>query len=62
MPLTKVSLHQDPRHIESHADGMTDCLIWEDIVSAAIYVNPCFNFYHLTGMFLIHSYLTQIRR
>jgi carboxypeptidase D len=27
----------------------TDCLIWEDIVTAAIYVNPCFNFYHLTG-------------
>ena len=30
---------------------MIDCTIWEDIVSAAIYVNPCFNFYHLTGKF-----------
>jgi carboxypeptidase D len=25
-----------------------NCLIWEDIIAAAIYVNPCFNFYHLT--------------
>ncbi|OAP63694.1 hypothetical protein AYL99_02921 [Fonsecaea erecta] len=25
-----------------------DCLIWEDIVFAELYVNPCFNFYHLT--------------
>lgn len=25
------------------------CDVWDDIVSAAIYVNPCFNVYHLTG-------------
>ncbi|ETI26220.1 hypothetical protein G647_02997 [Cladophialophora carrionii CBS 160.54] len=25
-----------------------NCFIWEDIIAAAIYVNPCFNFYHLT--------------
>ncbi|KAK5937956.1 hypothetical protein PMZ80_009545 [Knufia obscura] len=24
------------------------CDVWDDIVSAAIYVNPCFNVYHLT--------------
>lgn len=24
------------------------CDVWDDIVSAAIYVNPCFNIYHLT--------------
>ncbi|KKK12055.1 putative serine carboxypeptidase (CpdS) [Aspergillus rambellii] len=24
-----------------------DCAIWDDIVEAAYYVNPCFNFYHL---------------
>ena len=24
------------------------CDVWDDIVSAAYYVNPCFNFYHLT--------------
>lgn len=24
------------------------CDVWTDIVNAAIYVNPCFNFYHLT--------------
>lgn len=26
------------------------CDVWDDIVTAAIYVNPCFNIYHLTGM------------
>ncbi|OAL20240.1 hypothetical protein AYO20_11512 [Fonsecaea nubica] len=25
-----------------------DCFIWEDILFAELYVNPCFNFYHLT--------------
>lgn len=24
------------------------CDVWDDIITAAIYVNPCFNFYHLT--------------
>lgn len=24
------------------------CAVWDDIANAAIYVNPCFNFYHLT--------------
>ena len=24
------------------------CYVWDDIVTAAITVNPCFNFYHLT--------------
>jgi carboxypeptidase D len=24
------------------------CSIWDDIITASIYVNPCFNFYHLT--------------
>lgn len=24
------------------------CAVWDDIVTAAITVNPCFNFYHLT--------------
>lgn len=24
------------------------CDVWDDIVTAAIYVNPCFNIYHLT--------------
>ena len=26
-----------------------ECQVWDDIIAAAIYVNPCFNFYHLTG-------------
>ncbi|KAI1342502.1 carboxypeptidase [Xylariaceae sp. FL0016] len=25
-----------------------DCDVWDDVVEAAIYVNPCFNVYHLT--------------
>lgn len=25
-----------------------DCYVWDDIVEAAYYVNPCFNVYHLT--------------
>ena len=29
----------------STAEG---CAVWDDIVTAALYVNPCFNFYHLT--------------
>jgi carboxypeptidase D len=24
------------------------CEVWDDIITAAIYINPCFNFYHLT--------------
>jgi carboxypeptidase D len=24
------------------------CDVWDDIVTAAIYVNPCFNIYHLS--------------
>ena len=24
------------------------CAVWDDIVTAALYINPCFNFYHLT--------------
>jgi len=34
-----------PNAPNSSAPG---CAVWEDIVAAAIYVNPCFNFYHLT--------------
>ena len=26
------------------------CDVWDDIVAAAYYVNPCFNFYHLTDL------------
>lgn len=26
------------------------CDVWDDIVTAAIYVNPCFNIYHLTDV------------
>ena len=26
------------------------CDVWDDIVSAEIYVNPCFNIYHLTDV------------
>lgn len=28
--------------------GKTECELWEYSVSAALYVNPCFNLYHLT--------------
>lgn len=31
-------------------DSASGCDVWDDIVTAAIYVNPCFNIYHLTGM------------
>jgi carboxypeptidase D len=27
-----------------------ECNVWGDIVEAAIYVNPCFNIYHLTDV------------
>lgn len=33
----------------SNASNSDDCQnVWNDIVTAAIYVNPCFNIYHLT--------------
>ncbi|KAI9755943.1 MAG: hypothetical protein M4579_004074 [Chaenotheca gracillima] len=28
--------------------SLPGCDVWDDIVTAAYYVNPCFNFYHLT--------------
>ena len=28
--------------------SLPGCDVWDDIVAAAYYVNPCFNFYHLT--------------
>lgn len=34
-----------PNPPNSSAPG---CDVWDDIVAAAYYVNPCFNFYHLT--------------
>lgn len=30
------------------ANASTDCDVWDDITLAALYVNPCFNFYHVT--------------
>ena len=33
------------------------CDVWDDIVSAEIYVNPCFNIYHLTDVsFRLHTF------
>ncbi|EXJ93307.1 carboxypeptidase [Capronia coronata CBS 617.96] len=29
-------------------DSAPGCDVWDDIIAAAIYVNPCFNMYHLT--------------
>ena len=31
-------------------DSAPGCDVWNDIVTAAIYVNPCFNIYHLTDV------------
>lgn len=31
-------------------DSASGCDVWDDIVTAAIYVNPCFNIYHLTDV------------
>lgn len=28
--------------------SLDDCDVWDDIALAALYVNPCFNFYHIT--------------
>lgn len=28
--------------------SIDDCDVWDDIALAALYVNPCFNFYHIT--------------
>jgi carboxypeptidase D len=46
---------QEPVNASSDA-----CAIWEDILEAALYVNPCFNFYHLTGKFLFLGYTLPI--
>lgn len=30
--------------------SLPGCAVWDDIIAAAVYVNPCFNIYHLVSL------------
>lgn len=37
-----------------------ECDVLDDIYEAALYVNPCFNFYHITGETLEKSHIFRV--
>lgn len=37
-----------PTSYKKTGTGIFNCDVWDDIATAALYVNPCFNFYHIT--------------
>lgn len=37
-----------PQEVPNFNQVPTGCGVWDDIVAAAVYVNPCLNVYHLT--------------
>ncbi|ROV86745.1 hypothetical protein VSDG_10198 [Cytospora chrysosperma] len=37
-----------PTSLRTSGTGILNCDVWDDIAIAAMYVNPCFNFYHIT--------------
>ncbi|KUI54170.1 Carboxypeptidase cpdS [Cytospora mali] len=38
----------NPLSLGKNGTNPEDCDVWDDIAVAAMYVNPCFNFYHIT--------------
>lgn len=47
--LNEALTYPPPKHFPTAPDpNKPGCDVWDDIITAATYINPCFNIYHLT--------------